>query len=266
MPNDKWQVSLATAKRLALRFPGVTGVDYGYKYHAGVRSSRLCVRFHVSRKLSQADLRPHEILPAELGAVACDVVEANYAPRPDLSAGTRGAIVREAGRGRPCVLASWHALCGTSAALERWLDLAQGYDAAIEILSADVAHDGSIADTGIRISGVEEPRLGLAVVKPGAASGLTRAVVDGIEGTFELDYGGYGDQKRWMDGFRLIADLHKPTDAAGEADDAGAVWINPQTQRAVALHFADGGGAGPMTKYAIAHPLSRILNLLDLTF
>ena len=281
MPTDNWQAALAAAKRLALRFPGVTGVDYGYRYHAGARTAQLCVRFHVLRKLPLDALRPHEVLPAEIGAVACDVVQARYAPRASAwthldpvqsgankdkaarrSANTLGAIVREAGSGRLCLLNNWHVLCGAGASLERQLDLGQGYDAAIAMLSAGVG--GSMRDIGVRIDGVEEPRLGLALLKSGAASGVTRALVDGIEGTFELDYGGYGDQKRRMDGCRLISDPN-PTDEIGAAGEASAVWINPATQRAVALHFAGEDGAAATGVYAVAHPISRILNLLDLT-
>lgn len=278
MPTDNWQAALATAKRLALRFPGVTGVDYGYRYQAGVRSAQLCVRFHVSRKLPLHLLRAHELLPAELGAVACDVVQAQYAPRlsawtPDdpvvkgaaarPCASTFGAVVREAGSGRLCVLNNWHVLGATGAALERWLDLGQGYDAAIALLPAEAG--GSTRDIGIRIDGVEEPRLGLALQKLGAASGVTRALVDGIEGTFELDYGGYGDQKRRMDGCRLISDPSQASDQIGPTGNAGAVWINPATQRAVALHFAGDDGAAAARGCVVAHPISRILNLLDLT-
>ena len=308
MPTNKWQASLAAAKRLALRFAGVTGVDYGYKYRAGVRSSQPCVRFHVSRKLPLDALRSHEVLPAELGSIACDVVQARYAPqtsprmrfdpiRPGVSignvarrsTGTLGAIVREAGSGRFCLLSNWHVFCGTSAAqpgeaisqpgplhlgsgperpvasLERWLDLRHGCDAAIAVLSAGVANDGSVFDLGINLNGVEEPRLGLALVKAGAASGVTHAMVDGIEGSFELDYSGYGDQKRWMDGFRLIPDPNNPEDEISVVGDSGAVWINPETQCAVALHFAGEDGIGPTAEYAIAHPISRVLSLLDLT-
>lgn len=282
MPTDNWQAALATAKRLALRFPGVTGVDYGYRLHAGVRTAQLCVRFHVSRKLPLDALRAHEALPAELGAVACDVVQAQYAPRASLwtacdpvqtgagkgkaarqCASPFGAVVHEAGSGRLCLLNNWHVLGATGAALERWLDPGQGYDAAIALLSAEVG--ASMRDIGIRIDGVEEPRLGLVLQKLGAASGATQALVDGIEGTFELDYGGYGDQKRRMDGCRLISAPNQAADAIGAAGDAGAVWINPATQRAVALHFAGADGAAAAAGYAVAHPISRILNLLDLT-
>lgn len=308
MPTDKWRLSLAAAKRLALRFPGVTGIDYGYKYNAGVRTAQLCVRFHVSRKLPTDALRSHEVLPTEIGSIACDVVQARYAPRasPRLridpakfgasmgdvtrrSTGIFGAIVREAGSSRLCLLSIWHVLCGASAArsgeficrsgalhpgagpeppigtLERWLDLGHGCDAAIAMLSAEVTDDGSISDIGIRIKGVEEPRLGLALAKAGAASGVAHAVVDGIEGTFELDYSGHGDQKRWMDGCRLIPDPDSQEDGISGAGDSGAVWINPASERAVALHFGGEDCVGSTAGSTLAHPLSRILNLLNLT-
>lgn len=309
MPTNNWRVALAGAKRLALRFSGVTGVDYGYKYQAGVRTMQLCVRFHVARKLPPDALRSHEVLPVELGSVACDVIQARYAPhgsprarfdalRPGISignvargsTGTLGAIVREAGSGRLCLLSNWHVLCGTTgaqpgesisqpgslhlgsgperqvAALERWLDLRHGYDAAIAVLSAGIANDSSVFDLGIRIGGMEEPTLGLALVKAGATSGVTHAMVDGVEGTFEIDYSGFGDQKRWMDGCRLTPDARNPEDEISVAGDSGALWINPETRCAVALHYAGEDGVGPTAEYAIAHPISRIFGLLDLAF
>ncbi len=308
MPTSNWRVALSAAKRLALRFPGVTGVDYGYKYQGGERTSRLCVRFHVAQKKPLDALRPHELLPTDLGFIVCDVVHARYAlhtppplrsdpARPSLStsnatrqsAGTLGAIVRDAGSGRYCLLSNWHVLCGGTearhgvsisrsgtphvvmepaqsvAALERWLDPKQGYDAAIAVLSAGVSDDDAIANIGIHIGGVEEPSLGLALVKSDAASGVTHAMVDGIEGMFELDYGVYGNQKHWMDGVRLIADPHLGDGAISVSSNSGAIWINPETQRAVALHFANNDGAGPSAGCAVAHPLSRIFDLLHLT-
>ncbi len=308
MPTNNWRTALAAAKRIALRFPGVTGVDYGYKYAAGRRSAQPCVRFHVSHKKPSDALRAHELLPTDLGSIACDVVQARYAThasmqfrgdqvRPGMSignatrrsTGTLGAIVREAGSGRLCLLSNWHVLCGGPAAqrgesicrfgglhpgagaaqsiasLERWLDLKQGCDAAIAILSAGVSHDDAIADIGVRISGLEEPRLGLAVIKSGAASGVTHALIDGIEGMYELDFGSYGDQKHWMNGFRLVPDTRQEQRAISAGGDSGAVWINPETRRAVALHFAGNDDASLGTGWAVAHPLSQVFELLQLT-
>ena len=151
------------------------------------------------------------------------------------------------------------------ASLERWLELGQGYDAAIAVLVVEVSRESSILDRGIRISGFEDPRLGLSLAKVGAASGVRRAVIDGIEGTFELDYSGYGDQKRWMEGLRLIPDPANPEDNISVAGDSGAVWFNPETQCAVALHFAGENGNGRTAGYAIAHPISPILSLLDVS-
>ena len=224
MPRADWRHALTAAKRLALRFPGVIGVDYGYKYLAGARTTRQCVRFHVARKLLPAALRPHETLPKELGAVDCDVLQASYAPHAATaqvsplqpgagignlaraSAGTLGAIVREAESGRLCLLSSWHVLCASTAAqigepisqpspqrtvaqLQRWLDPARGYDVAIARLAGATAGDASIGRALVRC--VEEPELGTALTKVGAASGTTHALVDGIEGMYFVGQGTY---------------------------------------------------------------------------
>ena len=53
-------------------------------------------------------------------------------------------------------------------------------------------------------------------------------------------------------------------DAIGIGGDSGAVWNNQETRRAVALNFAGNDSAGAAS--AVAHPLSRIFELLNLTF
>jgi endonuclease G len=104
----------------------------------------------------------------------------------------------------------------------------------------------------------------MKLVKAGAFSGFTHAIVDGIEGSYEMNYSGYGDDKRWMDGIRLKRDPSFPEQEISIAGDSGSVWLNPTTGRAVALHFAGEDDMGPSEEYALAHPIRRVLDLLNI--
>lgn len=124
--------ALAAAKRGARRYPGVVGVDYGYIYTAGVRTSGIGIRYHVSRKRPVRLVPPAERLPRHVDKVPTDVVEAGFRPhgmdpfapaailRPGLSIGnvlrrsdgTLGLIVTDRDDGARCLLSNWHVLCG----------------------------------------------------------------------------------------------------------------------------------------------------------
>ncbi len=308
MARHLWEHALGRAKRLAATFPGVTGVDYGFRYKKEKRGRELCVRFHVARKLTLKALGTAEKLPRAIDGFPCDVVQAAYQPhasprglsdplRPGVSignvarrsTGTLGALVRDGRSGQVGLLSNWHVFCasvdcqpgeeisqpgplhlGANPArpvgrLERWLGLNSGCDAAFAILGEKIAEDPAVFDLGIVIRGIEEPVHGMHLVKAGAASGTTRAIVDGVEGAFEMDYSPFGDQTRWMDGIRLVQDPQNPSEEVSLGGDSGAVWINPETQCAVALHFGGEDGLGPLADYAVAHPISKVARLLDVS-
>ena len=101
------------------------------------------------------------------------------------------------------------------------------------------------------------------MVKFGAISAFTHGMVDGIGGSYELDYSAYGDQKRWIDAIRIVPDPDEKDPEISFAGDSGAVWTNPVNGHALALHFAGEDGLGPTAEYALAQPLRRVLALLD---
>ena len=103
----------------------------------------------------------------------------------------------------------------------------------------------------------------MKLVKYGVTSGLTHAIVDGVDGGYQVDYSYYGDTKRWMDGIHLVRDGDHSEKEISLAGDSGAVWINEDSGKAVALHFAGEDGLGPTAEYALAHPLGRVLDLLE---
>jgi hypothetical protein len=201
--------------------------------------------------------------------------------------GTMGLCVRDQHAGALGFVSNWHVLCGSPAAkagqsisqpgplhlgtgaprvvgvLERWAPLDLGCDAALALLAAGVAANQVLFENQLTVTGLEPPRTGMKVVKYGATSLLTHGMVDGVSGAYEMDYSGYGDTKRWIDGLRIVADPDTPESEISLAGDSGAVWVSPVTGKAVALHFAGEDGLGPTAEYALAQPLHRVLELLD---
>jgi hypothetical protein len=142
--------------------------------------------------------------------------------------GTLGAVVRDLSSQQICVLSNWHVLCGGPQAavgdsisqpgpmdlgsnpakeiakLERWLRLSEQLDAALGRLAPDAQSNEQLFDTLITPSATTAPVLGMSVVKSGAVSGVTHALVDGISGSYRLDYTSFNDGPEWMMGFRLV--------------------------------------------------------------
>ena len=202
--------------------------------------------------------------------------------------GTLGAIVRDRmNGGAVCVLSNWHVLCASTqcapgeqisqpgsfdlgsnpprvvAKLLRWINLAHGCDAAITSIDGGVHAMDQPLGIGIEFAQVAEPQMHMKLAKSGLSSGVTHAIVDGLHGSYQMDYSTYGDAKRFMDGIRLVTDPNYLEPEVSLDGDSGAVWVDSETRSAVALHFAGEDGMGPLADYAVAHPLSRVLQLLD---
>lgn len=202
--------------------------------------------------------------------------------------GTLGLFVTDTRTTKPALLSNWHVLCGapdvsvgeevsqpgpmhagTAAArvvgrLERWLNLDTGYDAAIAVLNPGSAWQEQPFDEAFAISSIGDAVVGMKLEKFGAVSGLTHGYVDGIGGSYQVDYSEYGDSVRWMEGMRIVLDPDAKDPDVSLPGDSGAIWVNPATGRAVGLHFAGEEGSGPLADYALAHPLSKAMSLLDL--
>lgn len=201
--------------------------------------------------------------------------------------GTMGLEVSDSHTGRAGLLSNWHVLCGSPAAksgeqicqpgpqhsgsqpprviaiLERWAPLDAGCDAGLALLEAGVAVRQTLFDSQITVSGMEKARLGMKLLKYGVGSGLTHGMIDGIGGAYRVPYSAYGDTDRWIDGLRIVADPDVPQNEVSLTGDSGAVWVNPSNGKAVALHFAGEDGPGPTADYALAQPLQRVVDLLD---
>ncbi len=120
-------------KRLILEKPNVVGVGVGYK-QAGQRvTSELSVVALVRRKVPRAGLDPMDLVPAQVGGVATDVVEvgdlrpmqartSRFRPAPggvsighfQVTAGTLGCVVRDRASGRRLILSNNHVLANSN--------------------------------------------------------------------------------------------------------------------------------------------------------
>jgi endonuclease G len=202
------------------------------------------------------------------------------------STGTLGIFVKDKAA-NICILSNWHVLVGSSDApvnkeitqpgpehfgmdvpptvayLLRWLSLDLGLDAAVASLAKDIQYDAEVFGINVKVEGVKDPELGMHVVKSGSVSAITYAIIDGVEGSFSVDYSDYGDKERWMDGFHLVKDVQKTEDEVSLDGDSGSVWFDPLDNMAVALNFAGEDGLGPTADYALGHPLTKILKDLS---
>jgi len=127
-----------------LNYPGVTGVDIGYKEVQGRRTDQLAVRVLVNRK--RADLRPEDRVPESVGGFPTDVIERRYelqvlavdaellvvqadtasydSLRGGISigpcrpvggtvlGGTLALVVQDRATGKPMLLGNFHVMCG----------------------------------------------------------------------------------------------------------------------------------------------------------
>jgi len=296
--------ALSHAKRIARRYEGITGVDFGYAFKNGRRTAKQAIRFHVGRKKSVKDIGKMQVIPENIHNIQCDVIEAEYRPHqgsdnlvPGMSVGnlahratgTLGLTVMDLQGGVRCVLSNWHVLGGSPECvvgqeiiqpgpgnlgtsdpahkigeLMRWTNLVHGYDAAIARLTVETTSSNFIASSQLNVLTTAEPKLGMRVVKQGLASGFTHALIDGVGGSFPINYSNFGDTTRWMNGVHLVPDqAHLDAEITLEGD-SGAAWCEASTGYAVALNFAGESGLGPLSDYALAHPLPRVFELLQI--
>lgn len=203
--------------------------------------------------------------------------------------GTLGVFVQDPASRQVFILSNWHVLCGGPEAvvgdgicqpgpfdlgsnparpvaqLERWVRLSEQYDAALAMVLPEMRLSQELFNTTSKITGVAAPALGQTVVKSGAVSGVTQAIVDGIAGSYRLDYTGFGDGPEWMAGFRLVEDPKSSSQALSLEGDSGSLWVDSTGQNAVGLHFAGEDAVSPLNQYALAHPIADLLDRFAVT-
>jgi hypothetical protein len=202
--------------------------------------------------------------------------------------GTLGALVRDVSTRELCILSNWHVLCGGPEAavgdqisqpgpmdlgsnpphevarLERWLRLSEQIDAAIARVDQGIQTDFELFATTFRPTATATPTLGMRLLKSGAVSDVTHAIVDGVAGSYRLDYTNFGDGPEWMDGFRLVADPTSPAQALSLEGDSGSLWVDGAGEKAVGLHFAGEDDVSPLNDYALAHPIEDVFARLNI--
>jgi endonuclease G len=201
--------------------------------------------------------------------------------------GTLGLVVTDPADQAACLLSNWHVLAGAMgsvagetiihpgpaqlgvsdpptkiAELRRWTNLAHGYDAAIARLTAEGAGAANEPTAGTLLRRSIDPILGMRLSKVGIASGLTHAIVDGIHGTYPIDYSTFGGATLWMHAIHLVPDPQSRESEITLDGDSGAIWFQSRAGSAVALQFAGEDGLGPTAEYALAHPINDVLSLL----
>jgi hypothetical protein len=203
--------------------------------------------------------------------------------------GTLGLVVQDPATGATFALSNWHVLCGGPEAavgddisqpgpfdlgsnparpvarLERWLRLSEQYDAALARLLPGMKFSERLFGIAAQPSAVDAPALGQRVFKIGAVSGGTRGIVDGIAGSYRLDYTGFGDGPEWMEGFRIVPDPAAPSKKLSLEGDSGSLWMESAENKIVGLHFAGEDGGGPLNEVALAHPMQDILERFAVT-
>ena len=243
--------------------------------------------FTIPTDVVQASYAPHAPGPTSLFNPLRPGISAGNTLRQ--TTGTLGLFVTDKQTGDGCMLSNWHVFYGSPdaavgeeitqpgpahlgsspprnvATLLKSLSLANGLDAAIAKLIAGTAVDLKTLGTNLQPAKVANPQVGMRLIKAGVTSGVTRAIVDGVGGSYQIDYTNFGEKVRWMDGFRLVADPDQPEDEISLEGDSGAVWFEPTKRWAVGLHFGGEDGLGPLAEYALAHPLPLVLDRLNVT-
>jgi hypothetical protein len=196
-------------------------------------------------------------------------------------------VIDDVAQKRVGILSNWHVLAGSTssaigdpisqpgpldlgttparivARLTRWLSLNTGFDAAFAAFEDQINYQQQLFGQRFVISGVDEPALQMKVIKIGLTSGLTHGKIDGVKGSYNIDYTAYGGGNYGMDAVRVVRDPDALDQDISLDGDSGAVWFNPATSKAVALHFAGESGTSPLAEYSLAHPLPRVLSLLN---
>jgi endonuclease G len=215
---------------------------------------------------------------------------------PQVPVGTLGALVWDRTDGSVCILSNWHVLSGdlhaeigtpcfqpgrfdqgrasdVVARLKRW-SFDHQTDAAIAELTGSRHYcAGEIVSMYQQISGVEEkPHLGMKVLKSGRSTGLTPGFIDGLYFSAAIKYSN-GIVRVFEDQIHIAPlapdDPAEPVSRISEPGDSGSVWVtgaNGNGYRAVGLHFAGDLPSSAFGEYALANPMTVVVNQLDFSF
>jgi hypothetical protein len=192
------------------------------------------------------------------------------------SYGTLGGKVKDRKTGTELILSNWHVLVGsafakpnlricqpglgdggnafyTIARLTRHA-MNDGIDAAVAEISGSRAVINQQLGLG-PVSGLTSPKLGLRVTKSGRASEVTEGIIDGVDGVVTIPYGNFNRIVR-----HVVHIAQTPEGGnVSSPGDSGSWWLEKETKKAVALHFA--GDNDP--EYGLAISMPQVLDALN---
>ena len=190
--------------------------------------------------------------------------------------GTLGGFVRDRQSGAGMILSNYHVLCNAHAPwrveriyqpgrLDRGThadtigELARNamgdhLDAAVARLSNGRTWINNQLGVG-RVTGVGQPELGMEVVKSGRRTGITYGRITAVEGTAKIRY---GRTNRVIEYVVTVEPRHRLEEVSAPGD-SGSWWLDTDSRRVVALHFA--GSNSP--ERALALEIQPVLDALD---
>jgi endonuclease G len=224
--------------------------------------------------------RKGEVSPL-IGGVSCG--------NPRVTAGTLGSIVYDRGDCSAQILSNWHILAGSNAAAageEIWqpgrvdggssaktvatlnrFRLDRDMDAAIAKLNGTRPHVRDILGLN-PIAGMDDPTLGMNVIKSGRTTAVTEGIIDGVSLSTAINYGGSTGVNSFSNQIHIVPRPPWPAVdyEVSMGGDSGSVWINEANNKAVGLHFAGETDSSPSQENAIANPIKKVSSELNFSF
>ncbi|MEW5985825.1 MAG: hypothetical protein AB1791_04245 [Chloroflexota bacterium] len=199
------------------------------------------------------------------------------------TAGTLGAKVIDLDNGQEMILSNWHVLAGsneaaaglpiwqpgridggqeqdTIATLSRW-ELGP-HDAAVAALNSQRRVEAKTLE-GRLIETATSPQLGMLVWKSGRSTGYTEGLIDAVKMTVPIEYPQAG-QHTLTDVAHIVPRPGATATEISRGGDSGAIWVDVESGKAVALHF--GGEVGDEPEYALAHDITAVTSQLRVRF
>jgi len=201
--------------------------------------------------------------------------------------GTLGAFVRDRETGDQLLLTNWHVVADSSfakvgdpitqpggtdggvaadaiATLTRSMLNANG-DAAVAKLLGNRATDPAIRELGVIPTRIRDPKLRETVVKSGRTTGVTKGLVEGVEGMYYPIY--RTRDQVGIKGFFIVPLEPGNVDNVelSSNGDSGSLWLAEGTDEVVGLHFAGDRDPAPGAEVAIACFATRVFDELNIT-
>lgn len=305
-----------------LALPMVTSVGIGYKIQGNKKTNTPSLQFSVERKVSLEGLAAEGVsaLPTAIEfegvSIPTDIVERKFRPsyavvqlkpktsrkvrlnpvmpgvsisHASLTAGTLGAIVRDATSGDTVLLSNWHVLHGAGGQIGDAIVQPGPYDdnrvfsngigrllrshlglagdcaiASVEGRRVDLAQ----LELGVVINSVGKPDLGDVLAKSGRTTGVTYGQVSRVDALFKMPYEDMPEQV--IGGFEIEPWAKRlPKDGEiSKGGDSGSAWLAVDTKgqtttTMLGLHFG-GDAEGSDGEFALACYAHSVFEKLEI--